>query len=111
MYAKYRSGMTPWWKAVGGGIPYVLFWILLWYSILPEQRFIRRITIGCTLFTCFLEAMQLWQPEWLVEFRRTRFGAALLGSTFAWEDIPPYIIGGLVGFVVLLVIVRMTPQS
>lgn len=110
MYAKFRSGLPPWWRSVGGGIPYVVFWILLWYSMLPERRFILRISIGCTLFTCLLEVMQLWRAEWLVKFRRTKFGAALLGSTFAWEDIPPYLIGGLVGFVVLHAIVRMKSQ-
>lgn len=88
-----------------------MFWILLWFTAFPERRFIQRITVGCVLFTCFLEVMQLWRYEPLVKFRATPIGAALLGSTFAWGDIPPYFIGGVVGFAVLYLYVWIRPET
>ena len=56
------------------------------------------------LAICGLEFLQLHNPEPLATFRRTRFGAALLGNVFVWADIPPYFIGGLIGWLVLWVL-------
>ena len=100
LYAATRSYLPDWWRGHGGGIPYVIFWILLWLTLLPSRRLIVPICVGCVLMTCLLECFQLFEgPEWLREFRRTRFGAAWLGFGFDWKDIPPYIIGGVCGWV------------
>ena len=101
-YAKFRKELPPWWKANGGGVPYVMFWILLWYTAIPNPRHILKIVVGCVLFTCFLEFAQLWNPEPLASFRKTRLGAAWLGAAFHWEDIPPYFLGGVAGYLCLL---------
>ena len=85
----------------GGGVPYVLFFILLTHIFLTARRFALPICIGVVAFTCLLEIGQLWNPEPIATFRRTKFGAALLGSTFVWQDFPPYFIGGAVGYVIL----------
>lgn len=97
-YGRWRGRLPDWWEAHGGGIPYVIFWIAAWFVWFPKPRAILPITVGVVAFTCFLEFLQLWQPAWLVQFRATKFGAALLGSGFDWQDFPPYWIGGLVGF-------------
>ena len=107
LYAKYRSELPDWWRQNGGGVPYVLFWALLWFVAFPRQKYILRIAIGVIVFTCLLEVLQLWNPEPLAQFRRTRFGAALLGSTFVWRDIPPYFIGGGLSFVTMLLIAKL----
>ena len=98
LYAATRSQLPDWWRGYGGGIPYVVFWITFCYAIWPEPRRLMAYAVGCTLATCGLEFLQLWQPPWLTEFRATTFGAALLGNAFTWHDIPPYFIGGVVGY-------------
>ena len=66
---------------------------------------------GCVIFTCFLEFAQLWNPPPLADFRRTRFGAALLGSSFVWNDFPAYFVGGLIGYIVLRSLVAWKPTE
>ena len=107
-YARFRNELPEWWRLNGGGIPYVLFWIFLWFTAFPKPKWILPICVSVTLFTCGLEILQLWSPEPLAQFRRTRFGAALMGSTFVWEDFPPYFIGGLIGYAVTHAISRLS---
>jgi hypothetical protein len=108
-----RPNLSPWWKQAGGGVPYVLFWILLWFVALPNRKSILPICIGVTLFTCLLEFLQLLNPGPLAAFRQTKLGAAWLGSQFSWADLPPYFIGAGVGFILLhlLFITRSVKQK
>ena len=100
-YAATRSQLPDWWRHHGGGIPYVMFWIFLWFTLLPNRSLVAPICILCVLFICALEVFQLYDgPKWLQEFRTTKFGAAWLGRGFDWFDIPPYFIGGLISWLV-----------
>lgn len=101
-YAYFRNGLPGWWRGCGGGIPYVVFWITFWFVFFPYRRCIEPICIFAVSSTCLLETLQLLNPDWLMQIRATRFGAALLGSGFDWRDFPPYIIGGLFGYSVLI---------
>ena len=105
-----RSALPHWWRASGGGVPYVIFWVSFWFVIFPRARYVSAIAVGCTLFTCGLEVLQLWQPDWLTAFRSTFFGAALLGNQFVWNDIPPYFIGGALGWLMLYAALRWMPE-
>ncbi len=96
-----RPSLPDWWRSSGGGIPYVMFWMSFWFVIFPQARYVLAIAVGCTLFTCGLEVLQLWHPPWLTAFRSTLFGAALLGKQFVWNDIPPYFVGGALGWLML----------
>lgn len=101
-YAGFRSQLSnDWIQQNGGGVPYTVFWILFVAMFWPSKRLVLRICILVVLVVCGLEFFQLYNPEPLASFRRTRFGAALLGSSFVWNDIPPYFIGGLIGWAVL----------
>ena len=111
LYAATRSNLPQWWSSHGGGIPYVLFFVFLTYTLLPNPRWIFRICAIVVLVTCGLEIMQLWNPEPLAAFRKTRFGAALLGSTFVWGDFPPYFIGGAIGYGVLKAVVVASSRN
>ena len=106
-----RPSLPDWWRASGGGVPYVLFWVSFWFVFFPRARHVLAIAILCTLFTCGLEVLQLWHPPWLTAFRSTVFGAALLGSGFVWNDIPPYFIGGLLGWLMLHAALRLVPAG
>ena len=107
-YDHVRSALPDWWRSCGGGIPYVVFWITFWFMIFPFRRSVLLISIFVTIFTCLLEFMQLWKPPWLTQIRATRFGAALLGSGFTWSDFPPYFIGGVVGYLILMLVSHFT---
>ena len=101
-YAAFRNQLNnDWIQQNGGGVPYTVFWILLAAVFWPSKRLALRICVVAVLVICGLEFFQLYNPEPLRTFRRTRFGAALLGSTFVWHDIPPYFIGGLIGWLLL----------
>ena len=101
-YAATRSEMgNQWLQSHGGGVPYVVFWILLTGIFIPQRNRCLRISTIVVIAVCGLEFLQLWNPEPLASFRRTKFGAALLGSTFVWNDIPPYFMGGVVGGAIL----------
>ena len=102
-YAALRSSMpVGWLRSNGGGVPYVVFWILLSAIVWSQKKNALPIAVAATLVTCGLEFFQLYNPEPLAAFRRTSFGAALLGSSFAWADIPPYFIGGAIGWAIAL---------
>lgn len=100
LYAATRSQLPPWWRDHGGGVPYVLFWILLWLTLIRRRSALLPVCIACVLLTCGLEFFQLWTgPTWLEDFRRTRFGAAWSGYGFDFSDLPPYFLGGIAGWV------------
>ena len=104
-YAAFRSRLdNQWIQQNGGGVPYAVFWILLAADFWPSKRLALRICVLAVLLICGLEFFQLYNPEPLATFRRTRFGAALLGNTFVWDDIPPYFIGGVIGWLVLMIV-------
>ena len=100
-YACFRDRLPDWWRGYGGGIPYVVFWITFCFIFFPYRRCILSICLSAVSLTSMLEVLQLWKPDWLLRFRSTRFGAALLGTGFDWNDFLPYFIGGLIGYLVL----------
>jgi len=99
LYAVVRPQLSGWWRDHGGGVPYVIFWILFWFTVIPNRRWITLICVACVVATCCLEVFQSYQgPPWLQDFRLTTFGAAWLGRGFDWLDFPPYLIGGACGW-------------
>ncbi|MEL6109368.1 MAG: DUF2809 domain-containing protein [Planctomycetota bacterium] len=110
-YAATRNSLPDWLRGHAGGVPYVLFWILLWLTVIPRRTAIPWISVGCVLFTCWLEVFQLYQgPQWLIDFRRTTLGAAWLGAGFDPWDIPPYFLGGVLGWWIGTLVVPTTPE-
>lgn len=101
LYAALRADLPTWWAQHGGGVPYVMFFIAFFCTLFPDPRYLLPIVVVVALGTCGLEFMQLWQPDWLTQIRATKFGAALLGTTFVWNDMPPYFIGGLAGYAMM----------
>ena len=79
-----------------GGVAYVVFWILAAAVIWTNASALRLAAIVLGV-TCGLEFLQLWHPLWLEQIRRTFPGRVLLGTTFDWSDFPPYVIGAVVG--------------
>lgn len=93
----YRGVGQAWLNDTFGGIPYVIFWMLLVALIWPRPR---PTGIALTVFfaTCLLEFLQLWQPDWLQAIRATLPGRLVLGNSFTWSDFPYYAIGCFFGW-------------
>lgn len=100
-YGHWRYALPHWWKENGGGVPYVVFWITFGFVLFPNGRHIGTIAWVATVGTCLLEFLQLWKAPWLSAIRSTKLGAALLGNDFSWLDIPPYVVGGIAGYLIL----------
>ena len=111
LYSRFRADLPMWWRSFGGGIPYVAFWCCFGFLLVPKRSWILRICLFATFMTCMLEFLQLWNPPPLAAFRATRFGAALLGSTFVWADFPPYFVGGIIGYGLLKLLYPRNSES
>lgn len=101
MYAATREHLPGWWKSSAGGIPYVLFFIFLWAILFPTRKCILPICVGVTLITSALEVLQLWNPPALSAIRKTRLGVSLLGGQFEASDFVAYLVGCVIGLIVL----------
>jgi hypothetical protein len=101
--AKLYPGPGRWWVNDWGpaSVAYEVFFMLLAFLVVPRRGAITPIAVAVCLATCVLELLQLWQPAWLQTFRSTFLGAALLGDSFSWWDLPAYPIGCLVGWFLL----------
>ncbi|MBW4474038.1 MAG: DUF2809 domain-containing protein [Stenomitos rutilans HA7619-LM2] len=80
-----------------GSLAYEIFWVLLAAFFSPRTSS-RAIAIGVCLVTCGLEWLQLWHPPFLEAARATLAGRLILGNTFNWLDLPPYVIGSGLGW-------------
>ncbi|MBU0679733.1 MAG: DUF2809 domain-containing protein [Verrucomicrobia bacterium] len=97
-YVKYfvSGDLGTWCNIYGGAILYEVFWIAVLAFL-----FTRWSALACSLIvfltTCALEFLQLWHPAWLEPARNTIIGQALLGSVFDPYDFIYYVIGSLLG--------------
>ncbi|MEZ0131037.1 DUF2809 domain-containing protein [Flavobacterium sp. LBUM151] len=53
-----------------------------------------------------MEFFQLYQAEWIIAVRKTRFGRYVLGQGFLWSDILAYTLGIVVAFGVERIILK-----
>ena len=110
-YAYWRENFTGWLRESGGGIPYVVFWIMFLFVLFPRPQWAFSFSGIATGITCALEVFQLWKPAWLTEIRESAVGAALLGSGFSWQDFPPYFLGGVIGYLILKAVSRVSAST
>ena len=92
-------------------VAYETFFMLLTFLLIPRRNAIIPIAITVCLVTSALEFLQLWQPAWLQAVRSTSVGGTLLGNTFSWWDIPAYLVGCLLGCLLLHWIVHRSPAT
>ncbi len=93
----YRGPGQAWLNNSFGGVPYEIFWILLFVFISPQIS-PTKASVGVCIATCLLEFLQLWQPSFLQAIRATLIGRLVLGNTFQWSDFPYYFIGSFFGW-------------
>jgi len=80
-----------------GGVIYVVFFIFLASLFFPKTNALK-LSLIVLAITCLLEITQLIQTKFLNELREYFVVHALIGSSFNWNDVPFYAIGGGIGF-------------
>ncbi len=84
-----------------GDFLYQSFLILLIFFIFPEL-YPAKTAWGVFIFNSIIEFSQLWKPPFLQGIRATLFGRLFLGSGFAWEDFIGYILGCILGWILVV---------
>lgn len=87
-------------------IAYVILIMLILFLILPERDLVIPIALTAFLVTCVIEFLQLWHPNWLTALRKTLLGRLMLGTTFSVLDFPAYLVGAIIGSLLLKRICR-----
>ncbi len=97
---KFYPGPAKWWfNNYGAGILYEIFWILIFFFLLPNRNAVKKIPLLVFVFTSALETLQLWHPWFLEQIRSFFLGRTLIGTSFSWWDFPHYAIGCLIGWI------------
>ncbi|OPX24613.1 MAG: hypothetical protein B1H05_04835 [Candidatus Cloacimonas sp. 4484_140] len=68
------------------------------------------IATAVFLITCVLEFTQLWKPEFLEILRENFLVRTVIGNSFTWSDFPYYVIGSLIGFVIMIMIKKFSER-
>ena len=105
-WLRFRAPVSPELRDSSGGAVYVALWILF-AALFYLHSAAWKIAAWVLSITCFLEFLQLWHPGWLEALRATFAGRVLLGTTFGWSDFPPYFVGALFGWLLLLAARRL----
>jgi hypothetical protein len=75
---------------------FMMFYIVSFFAA-GKSRIIRAVS---ALVICYcIEALQLYQAEWITAIRQTIPGKLVLGSGFLWSDILAYTIGVAMAFI------------
>ena len=62
-------------------------------------NFCRKKSAFVALLICYcIEALQLYNAEWIIALRATLFGRYVLGQGFLWSDILAYTLGIVIAF-------------
>jgi hypothetical protein len=101
--------LHEWASRYGAAVFYEVFWILTVRLLFPVVR-PAAAAGGVFVVTCILETLQLWKPPWLQAIRRTFAGGILLGTTFDAPDFLYYVLGSLLGYLIVLGIVRWSSR-
>jgi hypothetical protein len=101
LFKFYRGPGHIWFNDYGGGLLYEIFWCMVVFFFVPQRKNITPITLWVLIITCILETLQLWHPPFLEQIRSTFLGAALIGTTFVWLDFPHYILGCIIGWLLM----------
>jgi hypothetical protein len=98
LYTKvYQGPLEAWVSNSLGGVFYEIFWCLFFFVLFPRGK-PWQVVLPVFIVTCALEFLQLWHPAWLESLRAPFLGRALLGTSFAWSDIPYYAAGCGIGW-------------
>jgi hypothetical protein len=96
----YAGPGAVWVNGSLGGMLYEVFWCLTLALVARRPR-PGAIAVSVFLATCVIEFSQLWHPTFLESLRAGFLGRTILGDTFDWNDFPPYLVGSILGWVLM----------
>lgn len=109
---KAFDGPGVWWfRNHGAGLLYEVFWVLAAFLVFPTRRAARVIPPAVFCATTVLEFLQLSSAPVLQAVRSHPWGRMLMGTTFAWWDIPHYAVGCALGGLLLVWILRLSGRG
>jgi hypothetical protein len=92
----YEGPFERWVARDLNGVFYAMVWCFGLSLMRPSQS--PRVSAAASILVCFgIEFLQLWHPHFLEVWRAEPLGHLVLGSSFAWQDMPYYAVGGLLG--------------
>jgi hypothetical protein len=98
---KFYTGPAQNWVADNfSGVLYEIFWCLILQFFFPVLKQ-AAIAVSVLVATTILEFLQLWHPPFLENIRQNFLGRTLIGNSFSWLDLPYYVIGCFLGWVLL----------
>lgn len=106
LFWNYNGPFRIWFKYYATVSVYEVFWCLAVFFLWPMKKNALKIAVWVFIVSCVLEALQLWRPEFLQRIRATFLGAVIIGTSFVWWQIPHYILGGVIGFVLMRMLGR-----
>jgi hypothetical protein len=92
IWRRPELGLPAFHAKYGGSILWGAMFFFVVAAVLPSTRLLRVVMVAAAIAAAG-EFSQLIRIDWLDDFRRTTFGALLLGRTFSWWDIVAYWIG------------------
>jgi hypothetical protein len=101
LFKWYSGPAYHWFNNYGAAVMYEIFWCVVIFLFYPRKEATTKIAVGVLIVTSLLETLQLWQPWFLEQVRSTFLGRALLGTTFVWWDFPHYVLGCLIGWLLV----------
>ena len=109
-FTKFYTGSGAAWANNSlGGVFYEIFWCLLIFLFFTKLKPALIATV-VFLITCVLEFTQLWKPEFLEILRENFLVRTVIGNSFTWSDFPYYVIGSLIGFVIMIMIKKFSER-
>ena len=110
LWRYWRGPAEHWVRFYLTGAIYVMFWCLVFFFIWPSKANTLRIPIIVFISTCILECSQLWKAEFLMKFRATLAGAALIGTDFVWMQFPYYVLSMFLSILLLKYLSKNPPD-
>jgi len=81
----------------------MIYFIVRFLLKKPKEIAIATIAI---LICCTIEFLQLYQPNWLFEIRKSTLGHLVLGQGFLWSDLLAYTFGIVLSYLISILISR-----
>ena len=108
---KFYSGPAEEWVNHSlGGLFYEIFWCLVVAFIFTKIKPVK-IALWVFVITCTLEFLQKWHPPFMEYMRNNFIGQTILGNSFNWMDFPYYVVGSVIGYVILISITMISNKS
>ena len=98
---RFSSALNaPLLQDIAGAVCYQMLWMMIVAFIRPKLS-LAKCAVGVFIASSAIEFLQLCKAPAFLAIQATWLGRVILGTTFLWEDFPPYALGCVLGWVML----------